>query len=129
MPARLRTLPKGVRLRANEKDLVALSSKIRANVLKRELLRRFSDCVVDPMAAILAFARLSKIDWETHDCVRCHLYKVADAAIISVPKWQTKCMKRGLRSDALPGVTHAEAVCYVKEFCGACMSREFTKVV
>lgn len=69
LPARLRALTDGDRYCANERVLVPLSSTIRADVLKRGLPRLNSDCTVDLVAAIVAFARLSKIDWAALDCV------------------------------------------------------------
>lgn len=57
MPAHLQALTAGDLICANEGFLVPLSSKMRASVLERELLRRIGICAVNPVAAIFACAR------------------------------------------------------------------------
>lgn len=123
MPARLRVLAEDGRLRTNEEVLVPLSGNMRANVLKRGLVRLISDRAVDPVAKILAFARLVKMDWAAPDCVEWFPYEFTDSAITLVLEWHTKSLKHGLRGDALPEVVHAKAALrYVEGFRGAGMS-------
>lgn len=83
MPARLRALTVDGHLCANERALIPLLSKVRADVLKRGLLRLIGDCAAYPVAAIFAFARLGKIDWAAPVSIRWLLYKFADATVIS----------------------------------------------
>lgn len=69
MFARLRVLAEYDRLCANERFLVPLPRKMKANVLRRGLLCIISDYAVDPVATIPAFARCDKTDWTAPDCV------------------------------------------------------------
>lgn len=62
MPAHVRALTDDAYLRANEGDLVPLSSKMKAHTLKLGLLRPISDSTVDLVYAILAFACAGVID-------------------------------------------------------------------
>lgn len=56
MLARLRALKDNGQLRGNDGELVPLSSKMRAGVLKHRLLRFISDRTVGPVCAILSFS-------------------------------------------------------------------------
>lgn len=76
--------------------------------MKRELLRIISDCAVDPVSVILAFARAGETDWTPRCCPVWFLYDFADATIISVPEWQVESLKRALCGDAVHGVVHAK---------------------
>lgn len=69
MPVPLQAITEGSRLRANDQVPLSPWSQMRANVLARGLSRLISDCAVDPVAAILAFAHLDEIDWTAPDCV------------------------------------------------------------
>lgn len=89
LPARLQALVKDGRLRVNEGVLVPLSGKMRADFLKRGLLRIICDCAVDPVAAILAFTRASGIDWAAPDCLKWSLYDFVDEITIYVLEWQS----------------------------------------
>lgn len=80
---------------------------MRANDQKRWVVRLSCDCAANPVAAILAYARLYNIDWTTPDCVELFQYNFANAAIMSISERKAKTLKRGLRGDALPGVAHA----------------------
>lgn len=116
MPALLRALTEYGRLRANEGVLVPLLGKMRAKILKRVLLRIISNYAVGLVAATLAFARAGKTDWKAPDCVGRYSYGFAYVAIIFVPEWQTKSLKRSLYGDALLEVAHAKvAPRYVEE--------------
>lgn len=57
------------RLRASKEALVPLPCRMRANVLESRLLCIIDDCVVDPVAAKLAFARAAKFDWTMPNCL------------------------------------------------------------
>lgn len=110
--------------------MAPLPSKMRANVLRRGLPRLISDCAVDSVAATFVFARLVDIGWAASACLRGFLYDGVDLAIVFVPEWHAKCLKWGLRGDALPGVAHAKvAPHYVKDFRDAVMSQEFAEAV
>lgn len=61
MAAHLWTLAEVGRLRANEEVPVPFPIKMRADVLKRGLSRRYSNCAVDLVAVVLAFAHAGKI--------------------------------------------------------------------
>lgn len=61
MPASLRALAEGGHLLTNKEVPVPLSNKMMADVLKRGLLHLFSDCKVDLVSAILAFASASEV--------------------------------------------------------------------
>lgn len=108
MHARHPSLVKCGSLRANKGLLVPHSSKMRASVLNLRLFRLTGVCAVDPMPAILAFARPGEINWTAPDCVGRFLYQFADAAIIFFLELQTKCLKWGLRGYPLPRVVHAK---------------------
>lgn len=64
--------------------LAPLLYKMRANILKRGLLRITSDFAVDLVAVIIAFARSGEIDWTAPDCLGCFLNDFLDATIVSV---------------------------------------------
>lgn len=100
MPARLRALADNGHLRANEGALVLLPSELRVDVLKRRLLRLVISCSVDPVSAVLAFARFVENDRAAPDRVGWFLYDYKDAAIIPVSECQTNGLKRGLRDDS-----------------------------
>lgn len=51
------------RLRATEKVLISLSSKMKAIIMNSDLLKIVGDCEVDPVSLLLAFARENEIDW------------------------------------------------------------------
>lgn len=57
LPTRFRALAKDRCARANEEALASLPTKIRASILKGELLLILSYCVIDPVSIILAFSR------------------------------------------------------------------------
>lgn len=92
LPTHLWVLAQDGCLRAKERVLVPLSNKMRAEVLNCGLLGFVSDCAVDPVAAILAFARAGKIDRTASDCVGWFLYDNADAVIIFVLERQAKSL-------------------------------------
>lgn len=130
MPALLRTLTNDGHLRSKEKVLVPLSSKVRADVLKRGLLRLISDYTVNLTSAILAFLCAGKINRAAPDCVGWFLYDFKDVTIISVAVWHTRNLKQCLRGETLPKVAHANCVSRVVEvFRDVSMSREFAEVV
>lgn len=56
MPARLWALAEGGSVCLNEGVLVPLSRGMKANVIKRGLLRLISDCTVNPVSAFFALA-------------------------------------------------------------------------
>lgn len=62
LPTRLCVLAKNGRSQANEGVLAPLSNKVRSNILERGLLRVIGTCAVDPVTAILCFARAGEID-------------------------------------------------------------------
>lgn len=95
-------------LRAKEEALVLLLSKMRVNVLKRGLLRNISNFFVDPLAAILDFARADDIYWTASECVDWFCYEFEDAAIVFVSGWLTKSLKQCLRGDALARLAEAK---------------------
>lgn len=103
---------------------------MRAGVPKRGAIRLSRKCSVDPVSAILAFARSGEADWALPDGVRWFLYDFRDAAIISVPEWETENLKRCLRGVTLSGVIRAKLVSrYLEAFSDAGMSRELVEVV
>lgn len=69
MPVSLWALNESGRLRANDGVLITLPTEMSANVLKRDLLRLICDCTVNPVSAILLFARARKISCVAPDCV------------------------------------------------------------
>lgn len=73
-PARFHALTKDSRLRANEGMLAPLLYEMRASILKRELSCIVSGCAVDLMSAMLALARVGKIDWAVPDVLGWFLY-------------------------------------------------------
>lgn len=83
LPAHLSALTKNGFLLANEGVLVALSYKMRTNILKRGLLRIISDCAVDLVPTSLTFACAGEIDCIVPDCLGWFLYDFADATITS----------------------------------------------
>lgn len=86
LPVCLWALAEDGLLCANDGVLVPLLRRMRANVLKRGLLRITSSSVVDLAAASLAFARAGRIDWAAHDSFGWFLYDFADTTLIFVPK-------------------------------------------
>lgn len=111
MPACLRVLGEEGRLCAIEGALLLLPSEIWANVLNCSLLHTTSDCTyVYAVSEILAFWHAGNDDKAAFDFVKWFPYDFKDAAIVSIPDWQTKSMKRGLRGDSLPRVAHAKVV-------------------
>lgn len=130
IPALPRAVTEGGNLQANERKVVPPPRKVRADVPKRGLLRLISDSTLEPVFAILDFARAGKVDRAAPDSVGWLLYDFKNAAFIPVFEWQTKSVKRGLCGDSLPGVSHAKvAPCYVEECIDASMSGEFAKTV
>lgn len=69
MLACLWALTDDCQLRANEGVLVPVSGEMRTDVQKHGLCRLISDCTVDPVSAILAFARAEEFDWAAPECV------------------------------------------------------------
>lgn len=85
---------------------------------------------VDLKAAVSVFARAGEIDWYVLDGLGGSLYEFVVATAISVPKWQAKSLKQGLRDEALPGAVREKVIpFYAGEFCDAGVSREFTEAV
>lgn len=82
--ARHRAIADGGFLRASERVVVSLLSKMRANFLKRGLLRLTRDCEMDLVAAILDFARVGETDRTATDSVGRFLNDFVVAAIIFV---------------------------------------------
>lgn len=124
MPGRLRASTESGLFRANEGVFLPLSSDLRTDVLKRGLLCFISDCTIDPASAIIAFERAGEMEWAAPDWVGWLLYNFKDTAFISVPEWQRKQLKRGLRGYCVHGVAHAKmAPRYVEEFSDAGISR------
>lgn len=62
LPACLRALAEVGRLCANEDVLVPGPNEMRVEVRRRGLLRAISDCMVDPVSAILVFASAGEVD-------------------------------------------------------------------
>lgn len=123
MPARHRAQLENGHLRTNERVLVPLPIEMRANILKRVLLHTTSDCAMDPVAAIIAFASAGEIDWTAPNFVGWFLYDSVDAATTSIPEWQTKSLKRGFCGSAIPKVANAKvAPDYLKNTRDAGMS-------
>lgn len=85
-PARLWMLTKDGRLWTIERILALLSGEMRAIILKHGLLRIISDCLVDSVSAIVAFARADKTHWTAPDCLNWFLYDFTVTIIISEPK-------------------------------------------
>lgn len=107
-----------------------LPCKMRATILKCVILRIISDCAIDLVAALSAFARAGKIDQTVPDCLAWFLNDFADATIISVPEWQAKISKLGSCGIFFPGPVYTKVVSrFVEEFLDAGMSREFFKAV
>lgn len=114
-PACLWALAEVSRLRANEAILVLLLSERRLTALKRGLSRLMSDCVIDAVSAILAFALVGDNEWAAPVCVGWLLCNSKNVAIFFVPEWQPKSLKRCLRGHALLGVACVKATsCYVE---------------
>lgn len=63
MADRLRTLAEKCRLWPNQGTLGPLLIKMRADILKRGVLRILSDCAVEAVAVFLAFALAGETDW------------------------------------------------------------------
>lgn len=108
MPAHIQVVAESGRICANKRVRVLLLSEGRANVPKRGLLRLFSDYAINPVAAILVFARFGKVDCTTPVCLGWFLYDFTNAAIVFVPEWKTKSLIHGPRGDALPEAVHAK---------------------
>lgn len=87
-------------IRANDKVVVSLPCKMRANSLKRWLSRITRDFVVDLVAAILAFASTGEIDRTLPDYLGWLLCQITETMIISVPKCQATSLKRERHGDA-----------------------------
>lgn len=66
--------------------IAALQQAMRKKVLHRKILRIISDCDVDPVVALLAFARSGKVDWVIRNPVCLFSYDISDAVIVSVPE-------------------------------------------
>lgn len=102
---------------------------MKASILKYDLLRTITDCLVNSVAAISVSARAYKIDWTAPDCMRWFIPDFTDGTNIFVPEWEAKCLKRGLCGDDFSGVVHARvASCYVDKCRDANMSHEYAKV-
>lgn len=56
---------------------MSLACKIGAKILKHRISHIVSDCAVDPVAAILAFARVGETGWRVPDCLCWILYVFA----------------------------------------------------
>lgn len=87
LPARLQSTAKVCHARANIRVLASLPCKMRASNPKHGGLRIVSDCAVDPVSAIFAFARAGEIDGTPLDCLGWFPYDFADATIIFVSEW------------------------------------------
>lgn len=79
-------LAEGGQFCTNEGVLVRWPSRIMADVLKRSPLHLIRVCTVDPVSAMLVFARAGMLDRAAHDCAEWFLYDSKSAAIISVPE-------------------------------------------
>lgn len=126
----LRALTANGQLGANDGVLVPLTSKMKAEVLNHGLSRLISDCSVDTLSAIVAFARAGEVHRAAPDVFGLLLYDFADAAIIFVPEWLTRGLKQSLHGETLPGNVHVTVMSrYVNKFRDAGMRREFAKAV
>lgn len=83
-PARLRTLVDDSRACEYKWVLAPHSGEMKTSILIRSLLRINSDCAIDAVVTIIAFARAGKIYLTVPDCLSWILYKLADATIIFV---------------------------------------------
>lgn len=101
VPSRLPALRDKGRLHANGEVLIPLSRKMNANNLERELLRFTSVCEVDPLEALLNFARSNEIDWPVPKASGRYWYTLVSAMIIVAPKQMAVGCKRGRLDETL----------------------------
>lgn len=67
LPPRLRAMIDEGRVSASDGVLIPLSLGMRDKILERGLLHIFWDCEVEPVSAVLGFARSSELDWTAPD--------------------------------------------------------------
>lgn len=106
LPARFLALDENSRTYLKRDELAPLPCEVRANIHKRGLLRIISDCAVNLVSAMFAFARPGEIDWTAADCMQWFSCDLADTTIISVPNGQKKILKLGFRGKAHSVVVH-----------------------
>lgn len=63
LPSWFRLLRDDSRLRANEGVLISLSRGMKVSITDRGMLTMINDCDVDPVSALLVYARMDEIDW------------------------------------------------------------------
>lgn len=79
---------------------------MREKTLQRGLLRIINDYNVDPVLALMAFARSGVVGWSSFDAVGWFSYDFVEAMIVNVPEWTSGGHKRGRAGEILLGVAH-----------------------
>lgn len=110
LPIRFRAIREGGRPRANERVLVPLSRKVKAEILERGLLMIIGNCEVVLVRMLLTFAIAHEIHWLDSEMSSWFLSDFALVLIITVPKWNADGCTQERHGDTLSSAVYPKVV-------------------
>lgn len=110
--------------------LGAVVGRAAGEILQPGLLCIISGREVDPVLALMAFARSEELDWSAFNAVVWFPFDVAEAKIVNGPEWAGGGLKRGRAGEPVSGMTHPKVwPTYVLEYCETGMRRAYARAV
>lgn len=83
-----------------------------------------SDCTVDPVSALLSYARLSEVDRSDSEALSWYPSIFALAMVIAVSEWNLDGSNKGSFGGVVPGAVHSKVLSrYADEFLESDMKR------